>query len=242
MIVNLGNRIVNCWLLPAENGYIMIDTGYEKSFPQFCKRMQRRHISPHEIRYIFLTHAHDDHAGFLNDVLRITDAKVILHPEAVAGLQKGQNTFDGGCAGLQAYLFCRLLALLGKGEHRYPPIRMQYLHRLIPIDSPAFQALHFPFEIIRLPGHTADQIALLAGDRLFCGDAAMNGFPSRKHAIIWIEDLQQYRRSWKKMIKLNAKLIYPAHGKPFPAEALRRCSPHLKQIRLYPLHPQKKCC
>lgn len=205
MILNLGSRIVNCWMLPLKDGWLMIDTGYENGFSQFCQKHKRHHIAPSDIKYIFLTHAHDDHAGFLNDVLRITNAKVILHPNAIAGLQKGQNSFEGGCAGLQAYLFCQLMGLLGKGEHKYPPIKAQYLKRLIPIDSPAFQALHFPYRIIRLPGHTADHIALLAEDKLFCGDAAMNGFPSIKHTIIWIEDIQQHRRSWRKMIRLPIK-------------------------------------
>lgn len=239
MVIDLGNRIVHCWLLPFSDGYIMIDTGYAASFPDFCKKLKRHHIAPDEIRYIFLTHAHDDHAGFLNDILHITNAKVILHPGAVAGLQKGQNSFAGGCAGLQAYLFCRLMGLLGKGAHRYPPIRQAYLERLIPINSAAFQALHFPFPVIRLAGHTADHIALLAGDKLFCGDAVMNGFPSRKHTIIWIEDLRQYRRSWRKIMRLDVKMLYPAHGKPFAASELPRCYPYLNTIRLYPLNGGK---
>lgn len=215
----------------------MIDTGYENGFTQFCKQLRRHHISPRNIKYIFLTHAHDDHAGFLNDVLRITNAKVILHPDAIAGLQKGQNSFEGGCTGLEAYLFCLLMGLPEKGEHKYPPIKAQYLKRLIPINSPAFQALHFPFQIICLPGHTADHIALLAGDKLFCGDAAMNGFPSKKHTIIWIEDMQQYCRSWRKMIRLPIKSVYPAHGNPFPAAELLRSYSLLEHIRLFPLHP-----
>lgn len=237
MILNLGSRIVNCWMLPVKDGWLMIDTGYENGFSRFCKKLRQHHIAPHDIRYVFLTHAHDDHAGFLNDILRMTDAKVILHPDAIAGLQRGQNSFAGGCAGLRACLFCRLMGLLGKGAHKYPPVQAQYLKRLIPIDSAAFQAIRFPFRIIRLPGHTADHIALLAGDKLFCGDAAMNGFPAKKHTIIWIEDLQQYRRSWRKMMQLPVQTVYPAHGKPFPAAELRRSCSYLKSVRLYPLHP-----
>ena len=242
MIHNLGNRIVNCWMLPLKDSWLMIDTGYENAFPQFCKKLRQYHIAPRDIKYVFLTHAHDDHAGFLNDILRVTNASVILHPDAVAGLQKGQNSFEGGCAGRQAFLFCQLMGLLGKGAHKYPPIQKQYLKRLIPIDSPAFQAADFPFQIIRLPGHTADHIALLAGRKLFCGDAAMNGFPSQKHTIIWIENMQQYRRSWRKMMQLPVKTIYPAHGKPFPAGELQKCYPHLNRIHLYPLHPAQTGC
>ena len=44
------------------------------------------------------TLAHDDHAGFLNEVLAATGADVILHPGAVEGLKRGQNSFEGGCS------------------------------------------------------------------------------------------------------------------------------------------------
>ena len=70
---------------------------------------------------------------------------------------------------------------------------------------------------------------------LFCGDAAMNGFPSIKHTIIWIENLDDYRQSWEKMIALNPKMVYPAHGKPFPTIDLKKYQSHLDRIQLYPL-------
>ena len=234
-IRNLGNRAVNNWLIPGDDGYILIDTGYEKGFSRFLRKLKKAGIQPEEIRTVFLTHAHDDHAGFLNDVLAVTPAKVILHPKAVEKLKKGQNSFKGGCSGRPALFFCRILALLGKGEHRYPPIRDEYLDRLIPTDSETFRTMDLPFQVLETPGHTADHISLLKDGILFCGDAAMNGFPSRKRVIIWIEDLLQYRQSWEKILKAGPEKIFPAHGKPFPASDLDKYLPDLDRVRLYPL-------
>ena len=70
MIYNLGNRVVNNYMIPLEDGYMLIDTGYANGFRRFQKNLQKAKIDPKEIKYVFLTHAHDDHAGFLNDVLR----------------------------------------------------------------------------------------------------------------------------------------------------------------------------
>ena len=234
-IRNLGNRAVNNWLIPGDDGYILIDTGYEEGFSRFLRKLKKAGIQPEEIRTVFLTHAHDDHAGFLNDVLTVTPAKVILHPKAVERLRKGRNSFDGGCSGRPALFFCRILALLGKGEHRYPPIRDEYLDRLIPTDSETFRTMDLPFQVLETPGHTADHISLLKDGILFCGDAAMNGFPSRKRVIIWIEDLLQYRQSWEKILKAGPEKIFPAHGKPFPAADQEKYLPDLERIRLYPL-------
>ena len=236
MIYNLGNRVVNNYLVSLDDGgYVLIDTGYAENYPAFRKRLEKISVSPQEIKYIFLTHAHDDHAGFLNEVLAITDAMVILHPKAIDGLLRGQNSFEGGCSSRLAWLFCQILALFGKGEHKYPPLKEEYLDRFITIDSPAFKALSLPFEIIETPGHTADHISMFKDGILFCGDAAMNGFPSIKRTIIWIENLDDYMRSWEKMIELNPKMVYPAHGKPFPTSDLKKYQSHLGRIQLYPL-------
>ena len=240
-IENLGNRVVNNYLISTEVGYILVDTGYDGSFPRFMRGLERRRIAaPGEIRYVFLTHAHDDHAGFLNEVLAATDAVVILHPKAVEGLKRGQNSFEGGCSSRLALLFCKVLALFGHGEHRCPPIRAEYLDRLVPIGSDRFRALGFPYEILETPGHTADHIALRVGDALFCGDAAMNGFPSVRRTIIWIEDLRQYRRSWEAILRTNPTTLYPGHGKPFRASDLKKFLKHLEGVKLYPLGQRGK--
>ena len=232
-ILNLGNRVVNNYLVSTTRGYILIDTGYAGGFLRFMKRLKKNHIQPRDIRYVFLTHAHDDHAGFLNEVLAATDAQVILHPKAIEGLRRGQNSFKGGCSSRLAWLFCHVLTLFGHGDHRYPPIKDEYLGRLIPIDSEQFKALGFPYIVLRTPGHTADHISLLAGDVLFCGDAAMNGFPSLRRIIIWIENLREYQKSWETIMRAEPKMLYPGHGKPFQTGELKLLN--LEGIRLYQL-------
>ena len=191
MICNLGSRVVNNYLISSDLGYILIDTGYDGSFPRFLKKLRKNGVDPKEIRFVFLTHAHG--------------------------------------------LFCQILALFGHGEHRYPPIRDAFLDRLIPIGSERFRSLGFPYEILETPGHTADHISLLAGDKLFCGDAAMNGFPSRRRTIIWIENPEQYMKSWDAMVQKAPAVLYPGHGKPFKTSDLRKYRGSLERIRLYPL-------
>ena len=52
-ILNLGNRAVNNWLIPGENGYILIDTGYEKGFRRFQRKLKTNGIRPDEIKTVF---------------------------------------------------------------------------------------------------------------------------------------------------------------------------------------------
>ena len=109
------------------------------------------------------------------------------------------------------------------------------MERLIPIDSERFKTLDFPYEILETPGHTSDHISMLVGGNLFCGDAAMNGFPSIRRTTIWVEDPEQYKRSWETIIGKNPEMIYPAHGRPFKTEDLRRHVKTLEKVKLYSL-------
>ena len=51
-------------------------------------------------------------------------------------------------------------------------------------------------KILFTPGHTADSISLKVKNVIFCGDAAMNDFPSIKRLIIWIENIVDFEKSW----------------------------------------------
>ena len=70
----------------------------------------------------------------------------------------------------------------------------EYENRLILISDENIHGLDeiLGGKIIRTPGHTADSMSLLLNDgTLFCGDAAMNGFPSVNNVTIWAEDTRK---------------------------------------------------
>ena len=78
-------------------------------------------------------------------------------------------------------------------------------------------------KIIETPGHTIDSISvLLENGDCFLGDAAANflQFAGTKYCVIGITNLDEYYRSWQKIISENPQQIFPAHGKPFTAEKL----------------------
>ena len=78
-IYNAGNIVMNTYVYQSTVGYIMIDTGYEHSLKDVEKKLVHNNINLSEIKYLFLTHAHDDHAGFLNELLsKNKKLKVIL--------------------------------------------------------------------------------------------------------------------------------------------------------------------
>ncbi|MEM5768457.1 MAG: MBL fold metallo-hydrolase, partial [Bacillota bacterium] len=104
---DLGNYMVRNYILETPRGFIAIDTGYPGGCEKFVFRFQK--TAPlNALKYVFLTHAHDDHAGFLSDLLKQCEAKVVLNPLALPILAKGGNPVNPG-AGYSS----RVAALFG---------------------------------------------------------------------------------------------------------------------------------
>lgn len=237
-IVNAGNIIMNTYVYPCSNGYIMIDTGYEHSLKDVESKLNRKGIKLPDIKYVFLTHAHDDHAGFLNELLGMnTDMKVIMSDKSIPTLKRGQNSFEGGCSTRLAWVFCKLMGLVGKAEHRFPVVEDKYNDRFIEITETNKAEIEeiLQGKILFTPGHTADSISLKVGNIIFCGDAAMNDFPSIKRLIIWIEDKSDFEKSWDVLLAENVDTIYPAHGRPFPKYDLAKYKKYISKIHLHKL-------
>lgn len=238
-MVNAGSRIVNNWIYPIDRGYVLIDTGYENGFERLKKKLAALNINIQQILYIFLTHAHDDHAGYLNEMLsECPDTQIVMSGRALEGLYRGQNSFRGGCTSRLALGFCSFMKLAGKGGHLFPKLRQEYQCKCIQVSERNRKQVEFLLQgkIIDTPGHTADSISLLLRDgSLFCGDAAMNGLPSLHRITIWVEDKTAFLKSWETIIAFRPKIIYPGHGKPFEYGELIANMNRAKNMKLLPL-------
>lgn len=213
-IHNIGGYIVKNYLLETPKGWIAIDTGYAGGEKTFLKRLGKL-CKPEDLKYIFLTHAHDDHAGFLAELLEEVPAKVILHPAGVAALEAGHTIEPPGSG--YATRIGALFSLVKK-TFSFQPVHLG--DRAVFVDSDTdqvFEEMGLPLRIVFLPGHTAESIGLflLETRQLFCGDAAMNAVISLRRHTIWIDDVPDFQRSWDKMIALQPTKIYPSHGWPF---------------------------
>lgn len=234
--VNAGNRIVNNYLIETAKGWVAVDTGYEGEYEKFAAEVRRRGIELRDIKYIFLTHAHDDHAGYLSELMQATGATLVMDKLSPDRLLARHNQWIGGCSGRLAKFFVSAMSLAGKGKHLFPAMDLRGAENVVLWDgtNQFFKAQGLPLTIVSLHGHTADNIGLLTDDgELFCGDAAMNGFPSIGRRIIWIENLDDYRHSWDTMIKSRAEIIYPSHGEPFPKGDLIKYRSGLDKIRIH---------
>lgn len=222
--------ITNCFLLKADNRYVLIDTGYVYEWELFCKRLKEAGVRLSEISHIILTHTHNDHVGLLNRILQENqEISIVMSYRAKDPLLHGNNahTLGGGYVNRRVNLLVSLKKVFDRRWMRpLPPYRSRENDILITRRTELGEiGIGLPGRIIETPGHSIDSISVLRdnGD-CFVGDAAANflEFAGTKHCIIYIEDMDQYYASWRKLISAGARRIVPAHGKPFAVEDLQR--------------------
>jgi len=214
----------NVFLLECEEGYLLIDTSYNHTYPQFRRWLSQVGVELNEIGYILLTHHHDDHAGFLHSLIEDSEARLIAHEKAAPHLLEGAHHMDMEYLNACTEITLRLYSLFRR--HTYPSYRVRDDDILIRGDeTQLLEEIGVDGEILCTPGHTDDSITLLMsnGDA-FVGDAAMNflGFCGIRYRPIVYKSIDEAYRSWERLIDGGAQTIYPSHGDPFKVEMLRQ--------------------
>ena len=221
--VSIKLSVTNCFLLPCDGGYLLIDTSYPDQYEKLIKELAKIDVDVSEIRYVLLTHHHDDHAGFIAEFVgKNPDVRVIVHEADLAWLAAGKSNEDAaplnGCIRV-------LLGLFG-AFHKFD--FPGYIVRdsdiiLTGDDDELLPSIGIDGIILYTPGHTDDSVSVILTDgSAFVGDVAMNflNICCIKYRPIYVHDMPQVRESWERILEVGAVTIYPAHGKPFEAGEL----------------------
>ncbi len=224
MIIKIKLGFTNCYLIKYSDNYILIDTSYYDKYNRFKRILIKNNIMLSNIKYVFLTHHHDDHAGFLNSLLEESGAILITHSNSIQPLRNGESENDVIPINRCVKVIFSFFKLFHK-DFKFPPVNVR--EKDIIIDSDDIQVLNdigIDGKILYTPGHTKDSISIILADgSAFVGDAAMNFlmWAGTRYRPIFIENINEVFSSWEKIIKNGAKRIYPAHGNPFSSDKLK---------------------
>lgn len=223
-ILSVKIGFTNIFLIKLLDGYLLVDTSYNHKYDQFLRQLKSEKIDLKEISYVILTHHHNDHAGFAKRLLLDSQARLIIHNNAIPFLKKGIH--DNRGTHWNRWLQQMLKPFSKKLTHKYPGVEVRKEDVILQGDClKNFFGLGFDGKIIYTPGHSSDSISIIFPDgNAIVGDVAMNFFNlgETKYKPFFIHNINEIFESWKKLIRLGAQTIHPAHGKSFNVEKLSK--------------------
>jgi glyoxylase-like metal-dependent hydrolase (beta-lactamase superfamily II) len=211
--------VTSCYLVRHE-GAILIDAGNSNQERKFERALDRLGVRPDEIQLILATHGHADHIGSAEALHDITGAPIAIHEADREWLETGTIEAPPGVS-----RWGRVMAsgfIYAEKFFRFQPVAADIVFD----DSPfSLEEFGIPGKVFPTPGHSPGSVSVvLETNDAFVGDQAMNGLPFRLRPGLPIlaDDIEKVKDSWRKMLKMDLKNIYPGHGKPFPAEVMRK--------------------
>jgi glyoxylase-like metal-dependent hydrolase (beta-lactamase superfamily II) len=215
--IPLGIPHVHCYLVPVEDGWLLVDTGLglpgaEAAWTAALDSVDGPVVS------IVVTHSHPDHVGGAADVALITGAPV---SQGRLDYQRCLSHWGNERAG--AHLADHLLL------HGAPDVEAR---RIGEATSSLLPLVHFArdpqlldegdlvhgWRVLHLPGHADGHICLLRDGVLLAGDAILDPitptvglFPGGAP-----DPLADYLASLARIVELRPRVAYAGHGRPIP--------------------------
>lgn len=178
---------------------VLIDAGRSWDRRRILKELEGREIS-----LLALTHAHPDHQGAAKDVCEARGVPLACHADDVEAMEGKRPIQEAS----QTNPVNRIVRALWQG----PPYKVERV--LQEGDEVA------GFRVIHAPGHARGEVIFFReSDRVaICGDVIRNmsyatGLPGIKEPPpIFTYDMNENRRSIRKLAELEPTLILPGHG------------------------------
>jgi len=218
-ITTIGLGGVNCYLLTAGDGFVLIDTGLATKRDVLDTTLARAGCVADRLRLIVLTHGDLDHAGnaaWLRDRL---DTKVAVHPDEAGMVRTGDTGWGRKPKPDRMTAAGRFIRVMGKvmeatrrggGLEAFEP-------DLLVEDGFDLSGYGLDARVLHLPGHSAGSIGVLtAGGDLFCGDLL---YDWRRPSVPICDDAAAWEASMAKLRGLHVTTVYPGHGRAFPWSA-----------------------
>lgn len=193
-MIPLLSHHTNQYLLGGQPHWLLFDTGWPSAMPEFFQQLKQYHVPLHSVSHVLVSHYHPDHCGLIPRLVALGIRLVILGPQ-LDYIHMADPIFHKDKS-IQWQPICADDALL--------------------LDQNASRHFLRQFglggEIISIPGHSPDSIALMLDNGLaFVGDMP------RLDTVDAFNDttLQESRRH---ILHFSPRIIYYGHG---PAQDLR---------------------
>jgi glyoxylase-like metal-dependent hydrolase (beta-lactamase superfamily II) len=187
-----GLLVGRVYVLESTDGLTLVDTGLGLAASKVLKQLQANGHSPADVKRILITHAHPDHIGGLAKLQAATGAQVVVHP-------------------LDWPLLLR----------QVPALPDTTAVRCEVQDGETLPQVLGGLQVMLTPGHSLGHVCFWQPDRrvLFCGDVVMRLPRLRLPFAAFTVDMNENKRSIKKIAELQAEVVCFGHGQPLMRDA-----------------------
>jgi hydroxyacylglutathione hydrolase len=201
---------VNSYLLTAEHGFLLIDTGTPEKRSALDARLSAAGCRPGDLKLVLLTHGDYDHAGNAAFLREKYGAAVALHAGDVGRVETGDWNLGMKPKPDKFALLFRIVSRFikpGPFDVFAPDVLLE--------DGQSLRDYGLDATVLHLPGHTRGSTGVVtaAGD-LFCGDL-MDSMLGRPSLQFFIDDMTAATSSLSRVRPLATGMVYPGHGRPF---------------------------
>ena len=217
---------VNAYLVQGDDGYLLVDAGWNTSevFDSLQKQLAEIGAEIKEISQIVVTHIHPDHYGLVGRLKQLVNAKLALHD-----VEKGFIASRYINTDKLLEQTARWLNINGVPPDELTHIRDATLG-LEQFVAPAYPDVTFhggetittamfTFQVLWTPGHSSGHICLYEPDKkvLISGDHILPTITPNVslHPQSIENPLGKYLNSLNDLKKLDTELILPGHEEPF---------------------------
>lgn len=197
------------YVIESDDGLTLIDTSLANSLNTIQKNLTAKGFSLEQVKRILITHAHQDHIGSLAALYKATGALIYVSHWDAAATRSGRDMARAKPSDLSGV--ARLMARTIPD----PKVEGTPVHRELS-DGEALDEVLPGMYAVALPGHTPGQLGFYwpAKRLMFCGDCVIAIDRLRLPIAAFTPDMDEAKRSVRKMANMDIEILCPGHGRP----------------------------
>ncbi|HEY0368183.1 MAG TPA: MBL fold metallo-hydrolase, partial [Chthoniobacterales bacterium] len=195
--------IIAVTAVEAENSLVVFDTGAESTFSHIASELRKVGAAPNDIRHVFVSHIHFDHAGAAWRFAEL-GATVYVHPRGAKHLIDPTKLVDSATR-----IFGDKMETLWGKVAPVPEQNVRIVH-----DGEIVRVGPLEVRAIETPGHASHHHVYAWNDNLFGGDVAgvrLGSGPPIPPFVPPELQVESWLESIDKMRAVNATNLYLPH-------------------------------
>jgi hydroxyacylglutathione hydrolase len=209
---------------------VLIDAGSPQDWSALSENLASHQLRPCDIRWVIVTHAHQDHGGLASLLQQRCGTQVAMHQRDVPIAAAGGLDLDLR----YTRFFSRVVWPIV--NYRYPAFTPQLAWTEPPGQPIPLQALGLTGRAVLVPGHTPGSVAVVLADgRAFIGDMVAGGalggmFNAQQTSEHYFHgDAASNYRSLRGLVAQGPHTFYLGHGGPLARDNLLQALPELER-------------